>query len=174
LEVPEIWNDPARAQALGKERSLLEQVVNTIRTMDSNLSEAADLLEMAAEEDDQETVDAVVADLDVLEAELARLEFRRMFSNEMDPNNGIKTCIIRMNTRPRMRQSNAVTKMIARISSANEVMLFAYPVCARTLNKVNFPICIIEKASPFSCQITCCGATCRQYNRHSPANGVRD
>ena len=87
LEVPEVWNDPARAQALGKERSLLEQVVNTIRTMDSNLGEAADLLEMAAEEDDQETVDAVVADLDALEAELARLEFRRMFSNEMDPNN---------------------------------------------------------------------------------------
>jgi len=60
LEVPEIWNDLARAQALGKERSTLEQVVNTIRTMDSNLGEAADLLEMAAEEDDQETVDAVI------------------------------------------------------------------------------------------------------------------
>jgi len=62
-------------------------VVNTIRNMDSNLGEAGDLLEMAAEEDDQETVDAVVADLDELEAQLAKLEFRRMFSNEMDPNN---------------------------------------------------------------------------------------
>jgi len=61
--------------------------VNTIRSMDSNLGEAADLLEMAAEEDDQETADAVVADLDELEAQLAKLEFRRMFSNEMDPNN---------------------------------------------------------------------------------------
>lgn len=55
--------------------------------MDNNLGESADLLEMAAEEDDQETVDAVVADLDELEAQLAKLEFRRMFSNEMDPNN---------------------------------------------------------------------------------------
>ena len=62
-------------------------MVNTIRSMDSNLGEAADLLEMAAEEDDQETVDAVVADLDELEAQLAKLEFRRMFSGEMDPNN---------------------------------------------------------------------------------------
>ncbi len=62
-------------------------MVNTIRNMDSNLGEAGDLLEMAAEEDDQETVDAVVADLDELEAQLAKLEFRRMFSNEMDPNN---------------------------------------------------------------------------------------
>ncbi len=85
--MPEVWNDPERAQALGKERSSLELVVNTIRNMDSNLDGAADLLEMAAEEDDQETVDAVVADLDELEAQLAKLEFRRMFSNEMDPNN---------------------------------------------------------------------------------------
>ncbi|MBN4079221.1 peptide chain release factor 2 [Beggiatoa alba] len=87
LEVPEVWNDPERAQSLGKERASLELVVNTIRNMDSNLGEAGDLLEMAAEEDDQETVDAVVADLDELEAQLAKLEFRRMFSNEMDPNN---------------------------------------------------------------------------------------
>jgi len=85
--VPEVWNDPERAQALGKERSSLELVVNTIRNMDSNLDEAADLLEMAADEDDQGTVDAVVADLDELETQLAKLEFRRMFSNEMDPNN---------------------------------------------------------------------------------------
>ena len=55
--------------------------------MDNNLGESADLLEMAAEEDDQDTADAVVADLDELEAQLAKLEFRRMFSNEMDPNN---------------------------------------------------------------------------------------
>jgi len=55
--------------------------------MDSNLGEAAELLEMAAEEDDQDTVDTVVADLDELEMQLAKLEFRRMFSNEMDPNN---------------------------------------------------------------------------------------
>ncbi len=85
--MPEVWNDPERAQALGKERSSLELVVNTIRNMDSNLDEAADLLEMAADEDDQGTVDAVVADLDELETQLAKLEFRRMFSNEMDPNN---------------------------------------------------------------------------------------
>ena len=62
-------------------------MVNTIRNMDSNLGEAAELLEMAAEEDDQDTVDTVVADLDELETQLAKLEFRRMFSNEMDPNN---------------------------------------------------------------------------------------
>jgi len=55
--------------------------------MDDGLSEAAELIEMAAEEDDQDTVDTVVNDLDGLETQLAKLEFRRMFSNEMDPNN---------------------------------------------------------------------------------------
>ncbi len=42
---------------------------------------------MSAEEDDQESVDSIVADLDVLEKTLAELEFRRMFSGQMDPNN---------------------------------------------------------------------------------------
>jgi peptide chain release factor 2 len=65
----------------------LEQVVTTITNMDDGLSEAAELIEMAAEENDQGTVDTVVGDLDGLEAQLAKLEFRRMFSNEMDPNN---------------------------------------------------------------------------------------
>jgi peptide chain release factor 2 len=42
---------------------------------------------MAVEEDDEDAVADIVAELDVLEAQLAKLEFRRMFSNEMDPNN---------------------------------------------------------------------------------------
>lgn len=62
-------------------------MVDTIREVDNKLGEAAELLEMAAEEDDQDTVDAVVADLDELEEQLAKLEFRRMFSGEMDANN---------------------------------------------------------------------------------------
>jgi peptide chain release factor 2 len=82
-----VWNDPERAQALGRERAQLEQVVEVIGTLDSGLGDAADLVEMAAEEDDQDSVDAVVADLDDMEQQLEKLEFRRMFSHEMDPNN---------------------------------------------------------------------------------------
>jgi len=87
LEVPDVWNNPERAQELGRERAKLEQVVGTIRTLDDGLSDAADLLELAAEEDDEATVQGVVADLDKLEERLEALEFRRMFSGEMDPNN---------------------------------------------------------------------------------------
>ncbi len=53
----------------------------------SGLSDAGELLQMAVEEDDTATVDEVVADLQGFEKRLAALEFRRMFSGEMDANN---------------------------------------------------------------------------------------
>lgn len=62
-------------------------MVNTIDKLDAGLDDADDLLEMAVEEDDSETVNILVADLDELDKELAKLEFRRMFSGEMDTEN---------------------------------------------------------------------------------------
>jgi peptide chain release factor 2 len=61
--------------------------VDTIRSLDDGLTDADGLLELAEEEGDEETVQGVVADLDKLEERLEALEFRRMFSGEMDPNN---------------------------------------------------------------------------------------
>ncbi len=72
---------------MGRERAQLQQAVSTLSELSENLADAEALLEMAAEEDDQASVDAVVADLDALEKKLADLEFRRMFSCEMDHNN---------------------------------------------------------------------------------------
>ena len=87
LEDPEVWNDPERAQALGRERAMLEGVVNNIDELSAGLEDAADLLEMAIEEDDADTVDAVALDVDDYETRIAELEFQRMFSGEMDANN---------------------------------------------------------------------------------------
>jgi len=72
---------------LGKERSALENVVKTIDTLDVGLSDARDLLEMAVEEDDEGSVADVEAELVALRSNLEVLEFRRMFSGELDPNN---------------------------------------------------------------------------------------
>ena len=72
---------------MGKERSSLEQVVKTIDSLDAGLADAKELLDMAVEEDDVDAVEEVRSELEALEAELATLEFRRMFSGEMDPNN---------------------------------------------------------------------------------------
>ena len=87
LAEPAVWEDPERAQALGRERSSLETIVQTIDDLALGVSDADDLLAMAVAEVDQETADEVASDIDQLLAQLERLEFRRMFSGEMDPNN---------------------------------------------------------------------------------------
>jgi peptide chain release factor 2 len=87
LEDPDVWNDPEHAQALGKERALLEGVVENIDSIDAVIADAGDLLEMAVEEGDEETVDAIASDVEACNKKVADLEFQRMFSGEMDPNN---------------------------------------------------------------------------------------
>jgi peptide chain release factor 2 len=76
-----------RAQALGRERVELERIVSTLGGLASGMEDAAELLQLAEAENDEETVAAVTEDLDAAEARLEPLEFRRMFSNEMDPAN---------------------------------------------------------------------------------------
>jgi peptide chain release factor 2 len=61
--------------------------VNTIEKLESGLDDAKDLLDLAVEEQDEATVNEIIAELDALNSELEILEFRRMFSGEMDPNN---------------------------------------------------------------------------------------
>ena len=61
--------------------------MNTLVRMDSGIADAEELLAMAVEENDEATVDTVAADLDAFEKDIAGLEFRRMFSGEMDPSN---------------------------------------------------------------------------------------
>ena len=87
LENPEVWNDPEKAQRLGKDRARLEGIVNTIVKLDDGLVEANELLQMAGDEDDAETVGVVEADIAGLDKDLAALEFRRMFNGELDSSN---------------------------------------------------------------------------------------
>jgi len=84
LEDPAIWNDPENAQSLGKERATLENIVVVIDDLTKGLDDASELLEMGVEENDEETVQSVADDLKTFESEVEGLEFRRMFSGEMD------------------------------------------------------------------------------------------
>ncbi len=79
-----MWNEPEKAQALGKERVALEGVVNTIHTLDQGLEDVEGLLELAIEAEDEATFHEAVAELEELEQQLAKLEFRRMFSGQHD------------------------------------------------------------------------------------------
>jgi peptide chain release factor 2 len=87
LADPQIWEKPEYAQTLGRERAQLEIAVNTIQNLDAGLTDIQELVTLAAEENDETTVAVLVADLDKLQIQLDQLEFQRMFSNEMDPNN---------------------------------------------------------------------------------------
>ncbi|WP_126444771.1 peptide chain release factor 2 [Sulfuricystis multivorans] len=87
MEDPALWNDPERAQSLGKEKKSLEAIVLTLEGVGNSLTDARELIEMAKEEDDEATLAAVEADLDTVEKKIADLEFRRMFNNPADPNN---------------------------------------------------------------------------------------
>ncbi|WP_155983898.1 MULTISPECIES: peptide chain release factor 2 [unclassified Thioalkalivibrio] len=84
---PDIWNDPEQAQALNKERAQLEGVVVNVREIGTQLDESRDLLEMAEADDDEETAASVEADVEALTARIEGLEFRRMFSGDMDEAN---------------------------------------------------------------------------------------
>lgn len=61
-------------------------MVKTIEDLDSGVSDNRELLEMAVEEDDQDSADEVASELNSLQQQLETLEFRRMFSGETDPN----------------------------------------------------------------------------------------
>jgi peptide chain release factor 2 len=85
LEDPKIWDDPKLAQALGKEKKTLDGIVSSIKKLDEDLSGALELFELAAVENDADTLEAIAEDEKGIEAIVADLEFRRMFSHPMDP-----------------------------------------------------------------------------------------
>jgi peptide chain release factor 2 len=86
LEQPDIWSHPEKAQMLGKERAQLEAVVATLTALDHELEDAAELLEMAETENDEDAVMEIVQDLSTAERRVRALEFQRMFAGEMDAN----------------------------------------------------------------------------------------
>ncbi len=84
LEDPGIWSDPKEAQALGRERAGLEATVISIDSLSSQISDAADLLEIARAESDEASIQELSVDVDNIRLEVEKLEFLRMFSGEMD------------------------------------------------------------------------------------------
>ncbi len=84
LEDPAILNDPEHAQNLGRERAELDRSVSAQREVIEGVRDAAELLDLAMLEDDEETLSSVARDLVGLERRVVDLEFQRMFSGEMD------------------------------------------------------------------------------------------
>ncbi|MFS2207735.1 MULTISPECIES: peptide chain release factor 2 [Variovorax] len=87
LEDPNVWNDPKKAQELGKEKKSLDDVVVTLDRLTNGLSDNTELFEMSKEDGDMDGLQAIADDAATLEADIKQLEFRRMFNNPADPLN---------------------------------------------------------------------------------------
>ncbi len=86
-EDPSVWSDRKKSLELNQERKSLEDVVLTLRSLESDLSSSIELFDLAQEELDTETLSSIATDTVQLESGVAALEFRRMFSNPADPLN---------------------------------------------------------------------------------------
>ncbi|MEY3381024.1 MAG: peptide chain release factor 2, partial [Pseudomonadota bacterium] len=87
LEDPAVWNDPKKAQELGKEKKALDDVVVALDQLSSELSDNSELFEMSREDDDQAGLLTIEGESAKLAGIVEKLEFRRMFNQPADPSN---------------------------------------------------------------------------------------
>lgn len=87
LEAPAIWQNRQKAQALGKERAQLEEVVDQCDRLVQSLNDADELLQLAAQEKDQKIIQDISTEVDKIQKRVENMELNRMFSQKMDPNN---------------------------------------------------------------------------------------
>jgi peptide chain release factor 2 len=86
VEDPAVWNDGKRSQELGREKKSLEELVASLISLDQGLRDTNELFEMARTEDDDALLQVIGSDAAALAKTVQAMEFRRMFSNPMDPN----------------------------------------------------------------------------------------
>jgi peptide chain release factor 2 len=87
LENPSVWNEPARAQELGKEKKSLENVVETLNYLTAQLTDNTELYEMTKADNDFDSLTSIESEAQKLATTVEQLEFRRMFNNPADPSN---------------------------------------------------------------------------------------
>lgn len=86
LENPDIWSNQKQAQELNQKKSQLEDICYNLVNISNGLTDAQDLLELAQQEQDEQTVAVVTSDLIAVEKSIYKLEFQRMFDGELDIN----------------------------------------------------------------------------------------
>lgn len=87
LEDPGVWNDSKQSQEIGREKKALEDSVGVLVSLAKQLIDLHELFRLARDESDDALFASVADDVVVAEKEVANLEFRRMFSDPMDPSN---------------------------------------------------------------------------------------
>ncbi len=87
MERPEAWKEPRKLEETARKQARLSKELETVDGLGQGLEAARELFELAQEEQDEEAIQAVRADLSGLTKELRDLEWRRMFNRAQDPGN---------------------------------------------------------------------------------------
>jgi peptide chain release factor 2 len=85
LEDPKVWDNPKRAQELGREKKSLEDVVLVIDRLSSELADNTELFDMSKSEGDEGGMLGIEGEAVKVAVEVEKMEFRRMFNNPADP-----------------------------------------------------------------------------------------
>lgn len=84
---PDFWNDSQSAQKVMKDLTARQSQVTRWKDLQTRMKDALELLELAAEENDNETIQQIAQETSALEKELNDLEFDLLFSGQYDHNN---------------------------------------------------------------------------------------
>ena len=80
------WSDLELSQSLNKEKADIEKFLNSFVSVDEAINDNIDLLDMAIDESDDQSINEINEETQSLASAVEDLEFNRMFSNKMDPN----------------------------------------------------------------------------------------
>jgi peptide chain release factor 2 len=85
----DFWNDREKAGEILKEKNKLHGIVDNWKKYKKNIDDLTMLFELAAEENDAQTLDSIRLDLNNLDKSIKEMELKRMLGSEQDPLNAI-------------------------------------------------------------------------------------
>lgn len=85
-EDPDLWNDPTSAQKLMRERTKLDDAINAVSSIETDLSDTLEIMEMAELEGDTDMEEEAVEQLSALAANAKEAELQALLSGEADGN----------------------------------------------------------------------------------------
>ena len=84
LTKEEVWSDLELSQKLSKEKTSLEKVLSSYKTVSDKISDSQVLLDVSIEENDYSSIDEISKEVNEISIMVEELEFSRMFTNKMD------------------------------------------------------------------------------------------
>ena len=84
LTKEEVWSDLELSQKLSKEKTSLEKVLSSYKTVSDKISDSQVLLDVSIEENDDSSIDEISKEVNEISIMVEELEFSRMFTNKMD------------------------------------------------------------------------------------------